>query len=88
MRSTEECSTLMRLHGMLSNQPLSKSKQFGDVIRALINVAHLPLQTVAKALRQSELTVEAWKRDLRLPEETEWPSLTQCVLTLIESELD
>jgi hypothetical protein len=50
MYTQEEASTLRRLHGMLSHQPLEVPEQFGDVIRALLNKANLPISTVARAL--------------------------------------
>jgi hypothetical protein len=88
MRTEEETSVLVRLHGMLSNQPIWMPHQFGDVIRALLNKAHLPVSKVATALEHSELIIQAWERDLRLPEKEQWPSLTASVIILIEAELD
>jgi len=87
MRTEEQASTLRRLHGMLSHQEFDAPEQFGDTIRALINDASVPIGTVAKTLGCSELMIELWRNDRRLPSRDAWPNLTSSIVAFIEEEL-
>ncbi len=88
MYTPEEDSVLRRLHGMLSHQQIEAPKQFGDVIRALLQQAHVPLSKVAQILNCSELMIQLWERDQRLPSEDVWPDLIDSIVAFIDTELD
>jgi hypothetical protein len=72
---------------MLSHQELEQPEQFGDTIRALLNDASVPIGTVAKTLQCSELMIELWRNNRRLPARDAWPNLTSSIVSLIEEEL-
>ncbi len=86
MRTEEEAAVLRRLRGML-NSPFEVPEQFGDAIRELLNKANLPVSTIAHALNCSELMIQLWERNRRLPGEDILPDLTSSVITFIDLEL-
>jgi ribosome-binding protein aMBF1 (putative translation factor) len=87
MYTEEQLSVLRRLHGMLTNQAIEVPEQFGDVIQALINKAGISVQTLANALECSELMIQLWVQDRKLPGKDVWPDLTDSVVELIDREL-
>lgn len=87
MLDETDSSVLRKLHGLLSHQPISSPEQFGDLIKALLKEAHLPMEVVANSLGHSQLMIECWATYKRLPAEECWPILTEKIIDLIDKEL-